>query len=268
MTSRRSDRNTVAVDGIEQRVEALPSDRNGAQQRWHPVRVHLGRHRMAELEHPAQLGLELPCARLIRLVDDEDIGDLQDAGLRRLHTITEAGCEDDERGVGHRCDVDLRLPDPDRLEDHVIEARGVRDERRGGDRSGEPAEMSPGRHRTDEHPVIAVMGLHPDAIPEERTTGERRGRIHREDRDPSAAGAQLGDECGGDARLPHPRRPRDADEAGAAGERMERSDHLPLHVRWSVLDEREDARERATVTRRDPLDQCWDVVQRPVLSPL
>ena len=59
----------------------------------------------------------------IGLVDDEDVGDLHDAGLERLHFVAGARHEDHERHVGRADDVDFVLADADRLDDDERLAR-------------------------------------------------------------------------------------------------------------------------------------------------
>src|SRR2546430_11679005 len=66
--------------------------------------------------------------------------DLEDAGLDHLHAVAEVGGQDDDCGVGDRRDLELRLTDADRLEDHLVEteraekpdclARGQRQDRK------------------------------------------------------------------------------------------------------------------------------------------
>ena len=68
-------------------------------------------------------------ALAIGLVDDEDVGDLHDAGLERLHLVAGARHERDDRHVGGADDVDLVLADADGLDEDDVLAGGVEDER-------------------------------------------------------------------------------------------------------------------------------------------
>ena len=48
----------------------------------------------------------------VRLVHGEDVGDLEDPGLRGLDAVAHARCQQHDRGVGKRDDLHLRLPTP------------------------------------------------------------------------------------------------------------------------------------------------------------
>jgi hypothetical protein len=61
----------------------------------------------------------------VRLVDHEDVGDLEQAGLGRLHGVAPAGVDDHDGGVGGPRDLHLDLADPDRLEQDPRRAGGV-----------------------------------------------------------------------------------------------------------------------------------------------
>jgi hypothetical protein len=97
----------VGVDRVEQLVDPLAAHGDRPEQRRCPVVLGLRPDDVPELEHAAQLGLEAPRTRLVGLVHDEDVGDLEDAGLRGLDAVPEPGREHEQRRVGERCDVDL-----------------------------------------------------------------------------------------------------------------------------------------------------------------
>ena len=65
----------------------------------------------------------------VGLVDDEDVGDLHDPGLERLHIVAGAGHEDDDRDVGRADDVHFVLADADRFDDDEALAGGVEHQR-------------------------------------------------------------------------------------------------------------------------------------------
>ncbi len=60
-------------------------------------------------KHRLQLVNSLLYARPVRLIDNEDIGDLHHACFDRLNVVTHAGHKDYQRGVGRSRDVDLVL---------------------------------------------------------------------------------------------------------------------------------------------------------------
>ena len=117
-----ADRVPVRVERSEQFVEA------GARQRADDDdarRPGAGAGAPAQRQHLAHLARRLLGQRRVALVDDQDVGDLQDAGLDRLHFVAESGRADDDVRVGDATDVNLGLPDADRLDDDDIEAGGV-----------------------------------------------------------------------------------------------------------------------------------------------
>jgi hypothetical protein len=62
---------------------------------------------------------------VVRFVDDEDIGDLDDAGLERLDVIAGAGVVHEDRGHGGAGDFDFVLACADGLDDYDVEAESV-----------------------------------------------------------------------------------------------------------------------------------------------
>src|SRR3546814_3274289 len=63
--------------------------------------------------------------RPVGLVDDEDVGDLEEAGLARLDSVAPAGVHDDDGRVSSAGDVHLDLPDADRLHDDPRDRKSV-----------------------------------------------------------------------------------------------------------------------------------------------
>ena len=145
-------------------------------------------------EHRAELGGGPLGAGLVALVHDDQVRDLEQAGLDRLDLVAHLGRLEDDGRVGGGRDLDLALARPDGLDEHEVEAGGI-EQRRGGRRRGrEPAGMPARRHRADEHAVVVGVGLHPDAVAEQGPAGDRRRRIDRDDRHGSPGPADLADE--------------------------------------------------------------------------
>ena len=119
----------------------------------------------------------------IGLVDHEDVGDLHDAGLQRLHIVAGARHQRHDRDVGGADDVDLVLADADGLDEDDVLAARVEHERGLAGRARQAAEMAARRHAADEHAVVAGMRLHAHAIAEDGAAGERAGRIDGDDAD-------------------------------------------------------------------------------------
>ncbi len=119
----------------------------------------------------------------IGLVDDEDVGDLHDPGLERLHFVAASGHGDHNRDVGGADDVDFILSDAHRLDDHDVLARRIEHQ---GDLAcslGETTEVAARGHAADEHAGVAGVRLHPYSIAEDRSAREWAGRIDGNDAD-------------------------------------------------------------------------------------
>ena len=70
----------------------------------------------AEIKHLFEVAPRFTNARAVGLVDDKDIGNLEQSGLVGLHRIAPAGIGHHDRRVRRRGNVDLHLPDGDALE--------------------------------------------------------------------------------------------------------------------------------------------------------
>ena len=131
--------------------------------------------------HGPNLALHTFGAVAVRLVDDEDVGDLHDAGLDRLHVVAHAGNKNDHRYVGQRDDVHFVLAHADGLDQHHVASAGVehrRDVRRG---AGQSAQRTARGHAADVDARIGVVRLHANAVAENRASAERTGRIDGDD---------------------------------------------------------------------------------------
>ena len=76
--------------------------------------------------------------------------------------------------------VDLGLADADGLQEDVVLARGVHQQRGLQRRLGEPAERAARRHRADEDARVQEVLGQPDPVAQQRAAAERRGRVDRE----------------------------------------------------------------------------------------
>jgi hypothetical protein len=93
---------------------------------------------------------------------------LHDARFERLHFVTGAGHQHDNRHVRGADDVHFVLANADRLDDHDVLSRRIEDERHVACGARKPAEMAARRHASNEHPLVAEVGRHPHAIAEKR----------------------------------------------------------------------------------------------------
>ena len=204
----------------------------------------------------SRLGLQGRRAE-VGLRHDEDVRDLHDPGLQELEHVAGGGLDHDRHGIRRLGDVDLRLPDADRLDHHDVERRGER-VGRGARRRREAAEAPAGGHRAHEHAARrrgrprSARGRRAARRRSAATTDRRRAR-----RRSGRAGASSGTSCESSDDLPAPGGPvmpttcAGASRPRAAGEtpREQRRDLVALLGR-AVLDEVQHLRGRAQVAVR------------------
>ena len=123
--------------------------------------------------------------------------------------------------------VDLRLADADRLQEHVVAARGVHQQRGLQRRLGEPAERAARRHRADEHAGVQEVLGEPDPVAQQRAAAERRARVDREHRDLAVGLAPVRDERADQRRLAGAGRAGEPDHLRVAGVRIDLAHERP-----------------------------------------
>ena len=133
-------------------------------------------------EHRPELGRGPLRPGPVALVDDDDVGDLEEAGLDRLDLVAHLGRLEDDGRVGGRRDLDLALARADRLDEDEVEPARVEHRRGGPARRREPAGMAARGHRADEDVGVPGVGLHPDPVAEQRAAGDRARGIDRDHR--------------------------------------------------------------------------------------
>ena len=104
-------------------------------------------------------------------------------------------------------DLDLGLPDADRLDQDDVAAGGVQHPQRLRRGAGQPAEVAARGHRADEHAGVGGVVLHAHAVAEQRAAGERRRRVDGQHADPLARARAARDERGVGVDLPTPGEP-------------------------------------------------------------
>ena len=204
----------------------------------HPVRVVPWRtsslRSRTTLRGPGEIGL----------VDDEDVGDLEDAGFEDLNGVPGRGRRDHDGRVGRLHDLELGLADADRLEQASVAARGIDETDRLPGRRCEPAEMTTRRHAPDEHAGIERVAHHPDAIAQDRPPGEWARGVHGDDAHQVSLGPPALDHLVAEGALAASRGAGDADHPSAAGSLP----HLPEKLgdaRIAILDHADRARQGA-----------------------
>ena len=187
----------VAVESVDERVDALLLGAGGLEDGGLPALA-----RAAEgLVDGAELAVEEIGVREIALVHDEDVGDLHDARLHRLHVVAGPGREDDDGRVGHGGDFDFVLAGADGLDQHHVLAEGVEGGDDAGGRGGEAAEVAARRHAAQKHIGVGGEILHADAVAEEGALRERRRGVDGDDAERAAALSQFAGESAGEGAL-------------------------------------------------------------------
>ena len=115
--------------------------------------------------------------------------------------------------------------------------------------------MPAGRHGSYEDAVVRGVCLHPDTVAQDGSAGNGAGRIHGHDRDRTAGAAKLRDKRGHERALARPRRPGDADQLRAAGNRVEAAQG-GFRYWGSVLDGGQQTRQCSSVTRKSGVAQA------------
>ena len=172
------------------------------------------------LEHDLDIGGHLVGAFLVGLVDDEDVGDLHDAGLHYLHVVAHSRREDEADRVRYLHDVDFGLPDADRLYDDRVEAAGVEYERGLVRAAADAAEISARAHAADEDALLDRVVLHAQAVAENSAASEGARRVYRYYADLLALGLELRDEPVDEGALARAWASGDSDDVGLAGPRI------------------------------------------------
>ena len=113
-----------AVDRVHELRHPPAARRNRLHDRRPPFPGAVGLQRQVPLDRRHEpIG---PFA--IGLVHHEDVGDLHDAGLERLHIVAGAGHQRHDRHVGRADDVHFVLSDADGLDDDDVLARRIEHE--------------------------------------------------------------------------------------------------------------------------------------------
>lgn len=119
----------------------------------------------------------------ICLVDHKNVSDLHDAGFNGLNVVTHARHQYDHRDISGLYDLNFVLADADRFDNYFAVASRIEDRYRIDRRSRKPAEISTGRHRSNEDILIQPERGHTDTIAEYRAARKWRRRIDADDAD-------------------------------------------------------------------------------------
>ena len=217
------------------------------------------------------LGLPDPLA--VGLVDRDDVGDLEDALLDALQLVARPREREEQEGVDHAGDRDLRLADADGLDEDDVEACRLQD-RHGLARGPRDTAEGPGRGgRADVRVAVDRQRGHPRLVTQDRAAGADAGRVDREHADLVPATGQVRAERLDRGGLADPGHARDADPHGASGIGRQRREQLARRravVGPAGLDERDGPRDRRSAPLAHACGQLVDVDRhhrRPALSP-
>ena len=183
--------------------------------RWLPCDA-----RGAERQHLCEVTRGLVRPGAVGLVHDEDVRDLEHAGLDRLDVVTKPRHGDQAHRVGDAHDLHFLLPYSDGLDEHDAIAERVEDIDDARRRAREAAGMAATRHAPDEEALIEEPLAHADAVAEDRAAAERRGRVDGDDRDAVGRRAVRAGETIHQRALAASGRSGDADDLGMPRQRI------------------------------------------------
>ena len=138
-------------------------------------------HRMSELQHAAQRPLCSFSPREVCLINDQNVGDLQDASLDRLDIVSQTGSFDHQSRMRQPGYIHLRLPRSNGFDqDNFISSR-IQNLDHTGSGARQPAQRAARGHRSDENASITRQIAHANAVSEQGASSKWTGRIHRHD---------------------------------------------------------------------------------------
>ena len=156
----------------------------------------------------------------LELVDRHHVGEVQHVDLFQLGGRAELGRHHVQRDVGQRHDRRVALPDPRRLQDHQVVAGRLAGADDGLDVVRQLVGAAGGQRAEEQ--VVAVEGVHPDPVAEQRPAAAPVGRVDGQHRHPQLVllvGAEPPDQLVGQRRLARPAGPGDTEHRDPPGRR-------------------------------------------------
>ena len=221
-----------------------------------PVVRGSGRHRTSRTDrlHHLDFLLQPVCARPVRLVHHEQVGHFHQARLHRLDPVPGLGNQDDDRGIRVRRDLELRLTDPDGLQQDMVEAERVHEVRGLPGGRGQAAAGAPAGHGTNEDPGLRSQVVHAHPVAQQSAASERAAGIHRHDTHRLTTIAQVTGHDRRERGLPCPRRACDPGSPRPPYPGMQCVQQV-LEPGGLVLDARDAASKGQGVARSEPVGQ-------------
>ena len=239
----------MLVDRGKESVDPVTGPRHHRQDRHQSLLGRGQRH-----DGLAQQTAQFRGSGLVRLVDDQDVTDFEDAGLDRLHPVAQPRHLQDHHRLRQPGDLDAVLAGAHGFDQNDVEANRVEemdDIRRGQRQSAHPA---PRRHAANEDAFVAVALRHPNAVAQDSAAADRAARIDRQHRDPAVADANCADQGVDQRALTDAGRPGNADHVRLAGLGVELSEG-PLPGLVPLLQQGDQARQGSRIARADAIGQ-------------
>ena len=162
----------------------------------------------------------------VRLVDDDQVGQLHHALLDRLQVVAGVRQLHQHEHVRHARRGRLALADADRLDDDDVVAGRLANQHRLARLLGHPAQRAAGGTGPDVGLLVHGQLLHPSLVAEDRAAGDAAGRIDGQHRDAVALLDQVQAEHFDERALADAGHAADGDPERGAGVRQQCREHL------------------------------------------
>src|SRR4030042_1252697 len=128
-------------------------------------------------DHNLQLSHQITSPRAVSLIYHKDVGNLKQACLHRLNSITGLRNQDHHHSIYILHYIQLSLSHPHRLHQNKVLPEGTHQLNYTASSPRQTTMTTTRRHTSNENPLIKIMLLHPYPIPKNSTTCKRAGRV-------------------------------------------------------------------------------------------
>ena len=175
--------------------------------------VRHGAHDDRIARHVLHFAFEAIRTGEVRLIEDENVGDLHDTRLERLHFVAEPGGQQDHHHRRQARDFRFVLTDTHSLDQDGVKAGGIEKDGEIHGCACDTTHAAARGHGTDEDAGIVEMALHADAIAKDGSAGKWAGGVHGDYADALILTAQQAHQMVHQSALARARRPGDADDS-------------------------------------------------------
>jgi hypothetical protein len=158
---------------------------------------------------------------LVRLVDGDDVTDLEQSGLDRLDSVAKPRGLNDDYRVGKRRDIGAVLTRADGFDENQRVAGSIQQVNQPGGGPGKPALAAPTGHAPDKDTIVRMAIHHTNAIAEHRAASDRTRWVNGNHRYATIRSPDLAEKRGHERTLPGPGWPGHADNVSMTGQRKE-----------------------------------------------